>query len=583
MKKALLATVVSLLLSVQPARAEIIFYDNFSQGLEKWQTLPSNTSSVWYVSEDSLIANITTKFTVSYLVPQDQFWNSTWKKYRLSFDYLPQSGSDKNFGIAFADLQNSYDIHFFSQGYEVARVANGQVIWSFRGTDTLVNGRKYRVSLEIDEGVLRLFLNEILIFDLLDPTFDSNYGKPVLKATTGAVAPTRAVFDNVEVDLLESNQAFMLPVPLFKQTDPQWADEVYDHAITWAANPSIGTWGCAITSAAMIFRYHGIDRLPDGRELTPSTLNSWLTDQPDGYIGPGLTNWIALTRLSRLMHPVLGTPVLEYQRLTSTNISAASNQIFQSLPVIVQIPGHFLVAKGIAAGQDDLIINDPAYDYDYFNQHAVSPISTRIFSPTESNGKYLLYAYTPETQMTVLHGGTDVENISVLTEKIASPQNSAESESLTTVELPNPSPGRYTLLLSQAELGSTKLQIFSYSADAEPVLSNFDILAGPQPIAIELDYDSDGSISVQTSYSWENLKLDIENLYTDKQLTNAVAYLVLTETAEAAISESLSNQLRYAALFENMLHHLENSFSPTSFSFVVDRLELLRQYLRAPP
>ena len=244
---------------------------------------------------------------------------------------------------------------------------------------------------------------------------------------------------------------------------------------------------------------------------------------------------------------------------------------------------HFLVAKGIAAGQDDLIINDPAYDYDYFNQHAVSPISTRIFSPTESNGKYLLYAYTPETQMTVLHGGTDVENISVLTEKIASPQNSAESESLTTVELPNPSPGRYTLLLSQAELGSTKLQIFSYSADAEPVLSNFDILAGPQPIAIELDYDSDGSISVQTSYSWENLKLDIENLYTDKQLTNAVAYLVLTETAEAAISGSLSNQLRYAALFENMLHHLENSFSPTSFSFVVDRLELLRQYLRAPP
>ena len=129
----------------------------------------------------------------------------------------------------------------------------------------------------------------------------------------------------------------------------------------------------------MIFRYHGIDRLPDGRELTPSTLNSWLTDQPDGYIGPGLTNWIALTRLSRQMHPVLGTPVLEYQRLTSANISAASNQISQSLPVIVQIPGHFLVAKGIAAGQDDLIINDPAYDYDYFNQHAVSPISTRIF------------------------------------------------------------------------------------------------------------------------------------------------------------------------------------------------------------
>ena len=127
MKKALLATVVSLLLSVQPARAEIIFYDNFSQGLEKWQTLPSNTSSVWYVSEDSLIANITTKFTVSYLVPQisSEFH---LEKYRLSFDYLPQSGSDKNFGIAFADLQNSYDIHFFSQGYEVARVANGQVI-----------------------------------------------------------------------------------------------------------------------------------------------------------------------------------------------------------------------------------------------------------------------------------------------------------------------------------------------------------------------------------------------------------------------------------------------------------------------
>ena len=387
MKKALLLAAALMFISAPPAHAVVVFSDDFSGGLEKWQTYPGTSASGWSVTGGRLTANITSKFTVSYLVPRDQFWDLTWHNYRFSFDYTPQSGSDKNFGVAFEDQQNSYDIHFYALGYEVTRIADEQVVWSFRGTDKLVNGRSYRITLEFANGVIRLYQDDVLIFDLVDPTFDGNYGRPALKATTGAVAPTKVVFDNVEVELLDENNDLLLPVPLFKQTDPAWTEQIYDTAQNWAADPTIGAWGCAVTSAAMIFRYHGISQLPDGSELTPATLNSWLNSQPDGYIGQGLTNWLALTRLSsscgHLARPPNLPTCLRFQHRT-----AAARHL--SLAGYHPNPRSFFVAKGINGSQNDLIINDPAYNYDHLSQHSSVPVSTRIFTPADQSARFLL-------------------------------------------------------------------------------------------------------------------------------------------------------------------------------------------------
>ncbi len=41
--------------------------------------------------------------------------------------------------------------------------------------------------------------------------------------------------------------------------------------------------GCAITSAAMLLDYLGVQTLPNGEELNPGTLNEYLRTEPDGF------------------------------------------------------------------------------------------------------------------------------------------------------------------------------------------------------------------------------------------------------------------------------------------------------------
>ncbi len=92
----------------------------------------------------------------------------------------------------------------------------------------------------------------------------------------------------------------VLNVPLLKQNDPAWGSMEYDTASLWnPANPSISAWGCALTSAAMVFKYYGYEKLPDGSALNPGTLNNWLKAN-NGYTRIGEVNWIALSTLSRL-------------------------------------------------------------------------------------------------------------------------------------------------------------------------------------------------------------------------------------------------------------------------------------------
>ena len=56
-----------------------------------------------------------------------------------------------------------------------------------------------------------------------------------------------------------------LSVPLLKQTSNPWQSQEYDTAHVWnPSNITIKAWGCAMTSAAMIFKYYGINKLPDG-------------------------------------------------------------------------------------------------------------------------------------------------------------------------------------------------------------------------------------------------------------------------------------------------------------------------------
>jgi len=148
-------------------------------------------------------------------------------------------------------------------------------------------------------------------------------------------------------------------VPYFSQIDSLWGSQEYDHGNSlnlWCGS-TIAQCGCAVTSAAMLLKYYGVDRSPTGEPTTPATLNNWLKDQPDGYLN-GDTNFQAITRYAEDANKIFGTPKIDYLgRINRQDFSILNEDLNLNRPVILQEPGHFIVATGI---QESIYkINDP--------------------------------------------------------------------------------------------------------------------------------------------------------------------------------------------------------------------------------
>lgn len=216
-----------------------------------------------------------------------------------------------------------------------------------------------------------------------------------------------------------------LNVSLFKQTDGAWGGGEYDSASLWnARDPRIHSWGCAMTSAAMVFTYHGIKKLPDGSALNPGTLNAWLKSQPDGYVGAGATNWLALQRLSKqakAINTITTFDALQYKR-SGFDKNQLTADIKNNIPGILQVPGHFIVAKGIT--DDSFSINDPFYNRQTLKDgYANSFISLGRYVPSFTDLSYIMISTDSESDIKVYdrNGNELVSNflkVLLLTQKI---------------------------------------------------------------------------------------------------------------------------------------------------------------------
>jgi hypothetical protein len=69
-----------------------------------------------------------------------------------------------------------------------------------------------------------------------------------------------------------------LNVPRFAQADPRWADDSLG-----PTDSTIGGEGCAVSSAAMVLAYYGVN-------VDPGILNAFLTNN-DGYTPQGWLYW----------------------------------------------------------------------------------------------------------------------------------------------------------------------------------------------------------------------------------------------------------------------------------------------------
>lgn len=134
---------------------------------------------------------------------------------------------------------------------------------------------------------------------------------------------------------------YELPVRHFCQADPRWAEEPLG-----PTSSSLGAEGCAVTSAAMVLAYYGV-------EVDPDRLNQFLTAH-EGYTPQGWLYW----EKAAAIQP---KPVTHYEDLPSYHL--IDENLLRRNPVIVRVRlasgiTHFVVISGKQGF--DYLIQDPA-------------------------------------------------------------------------------------------------------------------------------------------------------------------------------------------------------------------------------
>ena len=328
-----------------------------------------------------------------------------------------------------------------------------------------------------------------------------------------------------------------LPVQLFKQTSVPWNDDIYDSANLWASDPSFSRWGCAVTSAAMVFNYHGLEEMTDGLDLDPGALNTWLKSQPDGYIGDGNTNWIALTRLSKQLSDVNGVDydALEFSRVITNDHQVVKDAIDSKNPVILAEPGHFVVGTGY--DDSNILINDPFYARSDLSEYSNTFSNVSTFTPSNTDLSYLMFVIPEGLDVKVLDEENNEIGFLVDEESIEDPfgEASSEAESVSILYVQKPSTGTYKIEVMSETDGEYKLDLFSYDHDANVKIFNIEANYSEQKRTYEIDFNKENSSEsgILELVTYESLLQDIHKLYVDKKMKMG-AYAALTAELKVA-------------------------------------------------
>lgn len=412
---------------------------------------------------------------------------------------LQQIQQDRNWLLRWQDKDNYLAFHVFEQIIYPEKVINGQlyalgepISYPFRGGET------YFVRLEYDQslGRIRLFIDHTLVHDFFEAPGAPQLlqGKPGLAGSVGSGVPySYSWYDNFQVESLGSSS--QLNVAGLKQTDTRWKDAVYDQADLWSPSAnSLERWGCALVSAVMTVRYHGLRQLPSGQELTPLSLNQWLQQQADGYFGQGHLNWRALSRLSWELHEQRGTPKLEFSRWEPGSVDKIpwlKQQLQLGLPVILEQPGHFIVASGYGPGEQDIQIQDPYYTKTELAAYEHDYLSARLFTPSHTDLSALTVVAPLKVKVTFLdRNGAKVHPNQQWIESPLQDAVSGETTApyLQVFEWLQPSDLDFTIQVNTSEPRLQTLIVMAYQQNGEVTRKDWMLNGSVPETSLEIQY-----------------------------------------------------------------------------------------------
>lgn len=583
---------------------EVIFSDNFDDGdfsdwtvqrSMQWQNptspcLYQSQPASWSLVNGELGITIDGPGCVTEITPsQLDLTNIRSFDYEFDWNFKESTNMDRNVIFLWKDSDSWYDLKIIGNSILIQKIVDGKGYFFPNNTGnynfTANNIFHFKISyLAGEKNKILVEVNGQKVIEAIEegPSIEG-YKTLGLQASSGAIRRSSSYFDNIVVRNLDvpAQDGTQLNYEHFKQTDPQWKSEIYDSATSWSINPTINRWGCAVTSLAMIMNYHGLTTMPDGSPVNPSTLNAWLKTQSDGYIGEGLTNWIAATRLTRLISEQYNTVKLEYRRESDTTITTAGNEIMAQKPSILQIPGHFLTVNGVTGNGQDLYIKDPAYNYAKFSEHNQPILSTRTFQPSHTDLSYLLLAHQPTLHVNITDAqGNEVAGWEKFTDYLQDPvDGSNEQTSPTTLQqLAKPSPGTYLLTISQATFGPFAMQLFAYDQGANLTDLSQSGYVGTKPLTFTLEYHADGSSSLSRQMNFSQFRQDLLLMKDQKQFRQIAAYTVMDKMAAwGEASEVTDRQSHYAQLLTILVKAQRHLMTKTGFSYLLQQVTALHE------
>ncbi len=360
----------------------------------------------------------------------------------------------------------------------------------------------------------------------------------------------------------------ILDVPLLKQTDPFWGDLMYDSANVWSPqDPSIASWGCALTSAAMIFNYHGITTLPNDLPLTPKRLNEWLKSEADGYVGSGLVNWLALSRLSREAkdkNPNFLYDALEYTR-SGFNSITLKDDLKNNIPLILEVPEHFIVAKG--STNDTFYINDPYYSKTLLSDYGNTALSMGKFTPSNTDLSYVMLVVDDGVNLSVFQkfGPLSIPVGSGFLQQPLVKEEGTEKSGppMYFHYIPKPTDGGDFLVNVSSNMTKPyTLKAYFYDINGNVRIETIKGVAGgdvPESYIILFNKQNLESSTISKKYSFDLLIADLDRFYKDKQITNTKIYKALRLDVVEAKKLSVKQKKLSRALLGTFIIMLDTS------------------------
>jgi hypothetical protein len=521
------------ILSTTYANALTIFEDDFESGNVNQWTSVRGPAALWEMKYSDISES--TMYGARILSPStliDSVAKSiqiTEQNYKIDFDYIPIEGADNNF-----DFRWKYDEETSSYYVEEVHYLNENYAWNNFNCEALTNsplayGQVNHISAVFKGSFVSVTVNGIKIIECIDNNYPI-YGHDYIGARigTGGSYPKEGWFDNFRATTLDdepiptptpsiipSPSPTIIPevlnVPMLKQTTFPWGLQTYDSANKWTKNLTVSSWGCALTSAAMVLQYHGFKLLPDGTTLNPGTLNTWLKSQKDGYIGEGFVNWLSLSRLSKLsktINKIDDFDALEYVRKNTTDMEVLKNDLRQGNPDILEEPGHFIVAKGIR--DNTILINDPYFNRQTLNDGYLNTfMNIGSYSRVSSDLSYILIVSDSVTKINI---NNEAGESFVQQPLIDDLKKGKKNAPLRFYYLRKPEAKKYELQLSTQDKNIVNVAIYLYDQYGSVYLLSEKILLTSKPKKIQIKFNKNdiGKSTIKRTISIDDIITEIK-------------------------------------------------------------------------